>query len=33
MKLKLKLNRVRKIHWGPRTIDIDILFYGKRTDF
>ena len=21
-------NRVREIHWGPRTIDLDILFYG-----
>lgn len=25
-----KLNRERKIHWGPRTIDIDILFYGEE---
>lgn len=23
-----KLDRVRTVHWGPRTIDIDILFYG-----
>ena len=23
------LNRVRHEHWGPRTIDIDILFYGN----
>lgn len=22
------LGRVRQVHWGPRTIDIDILFYG-----
>lgn len=22
-----KLKRVREIHWGPRTIDLDILFY------
>lgn len=22
-----KLKRVRKIHWGPRTIDLDIIFY------
>lgn len=22
-----KLGRVRKVHWGPRTIDLDILFY------
>lgn len=26
--VEAKLQRVRKIHWGPRTIDIDILFYG-----
>lgn len=25
------LGRVREIHWGPRTIDIDILYYGDRT--
>lgn len=25
-----KLGRVREIHWGPRTIDIDILLYGDR---
>ena len=24
------LGRTRKIRWGPRTIDIDILFYGNR---
>ena len=23
-------NRVREIHWGPRTIDLDILFYGEE---
>ena len=28
--IEAKLNRVRKIHWGPRTIDIDILFYGDE---
>ena len=22
-----ELNRVREMHWGPRTIDVDILFY------
>lgn len=27
--IEAKLNRVRNIHWGPRTIDIDILFYGN----
>lgn len=26
--LEKKGNRERKIHWGPRTIDLDILFYG-----
>lgn len=24
------MGRVREIRWGPRTIDIDILFYGDR---
>ncbi len=23
-------NRKREIHWGPRTIDLDILFYGNE---
>lgn len=23
--------RVRLIHWGPRTLDIDILFFGEET--
>lgn len=23
-------NRTREIHWGPRTLDIDILFYDKE---
>lgn len=26
--IELKLNRVRKIHWGPRTIDLDIVLFG-----
>ncbi|WP_416353709.1 2-amino-4-hydroxy-6-hydroxymethyldihydropteridine diphosphokinase [Agrilactobacillus fermenti] len=25
------LHRVRKIHWGPRTIDLDIIFYDHET--
>lgn len=25
------LKRVRKFHWGPRTIDVDILTYGAYT--
>ncbi len=28
METEQKLKRVRKIRWGPRTIDIDILLYG-----
>jgi len=28
MKIERKLGRVRKTKWGPRTIDIDLLFYG-----
>ena len=24
-----KLNRIRNIRWGPRTIDLDILLYGQ----
>lgn len=23
--------RIRKRHWGPRTLDLDILLYGSRT--
>lgn len=26
-----RLDRERKIRWGPRTIDIDILLYGKES--
>ena len=29
--IEKKHGRVRKIHWGPRTLDIDIILYGKRT--
>lgn len=28
--IEKELGRERKEKWGPRTIDIDILFYGKR---
>lgn len=24
------LGRTREVHWGPRTIDIDIVYFGKR---
>jgi len=27
--IEKKLNRKRLIHWGPRTIDLDILFYDN----
>ncbi|MGF7184211.1 2-amino-4-hydroxy-6-hydroxymethyldihydropteridine diphosphokinase [Desulfitispora alkaliphila] len=30
-KIELDLGRVREQRWGPRTIDIDILLYGKKT--
>ena len=26
-KIELEAGRERKIHWGPRTLDLDILFY------
>lgn len=28
--IELALGRVRTIRWGPRTIDIDLLFYGEQ---
>lgn len=28
-KVENKYNRTRDVHWGPRTIDIDILLYGN----
>ncbi len=28
--IELKQNRVKKIKWGPRTIDLDILLYGRK---
>ena len=28
--IESRLLRTREIHWGPRTIDIDIIFYGDR---
>jgi len=30
LEIELQLDRKRTIHWGPRTIDIDILFYGHE---
>jgi 2-amino-4-hydroxy-6-hydroxymethyldihydropteridine diphosphokinase len=28
--IELQLGRERKVHWGPRTIDIDLLLYDNR---
>ncbi|NHM74611.1 2-amino-4-hydroxy-6-hydroxymethyldihydropteridine diphosphokinase [Staphylococcus sp. 11007852] len=28
--IEKELHRVRKVRWGPRTIDIDVLLYGDR---
>lgn len=28
--IEKQLKRVRKIRWGPRTLDLDILLYGER---
>lgn len=28
--IELRLGRERKVHWGPRTIDIDLLIYDNR---
>lgn len=29
-RIEVMLQRERKIHWGPRTIDIDIILYGQE---
>ena len=29
-KIELEAGRERKIHWGPRTLDLDILFYDQE---
>ncbi|MCF6139654.1 2-amino-4-hydroxy-6-hydroxymethyldihydropteridine diphosphokinase [Pseudalkalibacillus berkeleyi] len=28
--IEKKLNRTREVHWGPRTIDLDILLYNQE---
>lgn len=28
--IETRLGRVRTEHWGPRTIDVDLLLYGRR---
>lgn len=30
LQIEQELGRVREIHWGPRTIDLDLIFYGKQ---
>lgn len=30
LEIEKKLRRKRKIHWGPRTIDLDILLYNQE---
>lgn len=30
LQIEVKLGRVRTIHWGPRTLDLDIIYYGDR---
>lgn len=29
-KIELELGRTREVHWGPRTIDLDIILYGDK---
>jgi len=29
--IEKRQRRVRSLRWGPRTLDLDILLYGKRT--
>jgi 2-amino-4-hydroxy-6-hydroxymethyldihydropteridine diphosphokinase len=30
LEIEKRFGRLRHIHWGPRTLDLDILFYGER---
>ncbi len=30
LKIEKKLDRTREVHWGPRTIDLDILLYNQE---
>lgn len=29
--IEIKVGRKKRIHWGPREIDLDIVFYDKKT--
>jgi len=31
LEIEAELGRVRDVRWGPRTIDIDVLIYGRET--
>lgn len=31
LRIETELGRVRRDHWGPRTIDLDVLWYDGRT--
>lgn len=28
--VETRLGRIREVHWGPRTLDLDLLFYGSQ---
>ena len=30
LQIEKKMMRVRKIHWGPRIIDLDIILFGQK---
>ena len=30
LQIEVELGRVRTIHWGPRTLDLDIIYHGDR---
>ncbi|MDY2960190.1 MAG: 2-amino-4-hydroxy-6-hydroxymethyldihydropteridine diphosphokinase [Hornefia sp.] len=30
LEIESELGRVRTIHWGPRTLDLDIIYYGDK---
>src|SRR5690242_4451407 len=31
LSIENRLGRVRETHWGPRTLDLDLLLYGSET--
>lgn len=33
LRIELDMGRVRDIHWGPRIIDLDLLFLGQETHY